>query len=136
MLDDLPGTPDNLDRDPDGRMLIALYDRTAALDALVVPNDLARHIMIRLPGGLFVNEEDPLTGGILVADDDGVVTAHHTGLAPAATSENKSRVRDNAHNELHSRNFGSAAAFEAPPAGFEPTTCGLEVVPRRCDLAL
>ena len=85
-LDDLPGTPDNIDRDPAGRMLVALYDRTAALDALVLPNDLARQIMARLPGSLFVNEEEPLTGGILVADDDGVVTAHHTGLAPAATS--------------------------------------------------
>ncbi|MBE1875466.1 SMP-30/gluconolactonase/LRE family protein [Myceligenerans pegani] len=86
LLDDLPGTPDNIDRTDDGDMLIALYDRTAALDTLVLPSDLARRIMIRLPGGLFVNEEDPLTGGIVVADDDGSITAHHTGLAPAATS--------------------------------------------------
>lgn len=86
VLDDLPGTPDNIGTDPAGRMLVALYDRTVALDALVLPNDLARQIMVRLPGSLFVNEEDPLTGSILVTDDDGAVTAHHTGLAPAATS--------------------------------------------------
>ncbi|MFI9488557.1 hypothetical protein ACIG47_19375 [Promicromonospora sp. NPDC052451] len=67
-------------------MLVGNHDRIAALDTPVLPSDLARQIMIRLAGGLFVNEQDPLTGSILVADDAGAVVAHRTGLAPAATS--------------------------------------------------
>ena len=86
VLHDLPGTPDNINRDDDGRMLIALYDRIGAFDTLVLPHDLARHIMIRLPGNSFVNEDDPLTGSILVATDDGTPETHYTGLDPAPTS--------------------------------------------------
>lgn len=86
LVDDLPGTPDNINRDADGTMLLALYDRNAALDSLVLPTAIARELMIRLPGDLFVNEENPLTGSILVLDEDGRTMAQHTGLAPAATA--------------------------------------------------
>lgn len=83
---DLPGTPDNIDRDADGRMLVAIYDRNAALDTLVLPNAVGREILIRLPSSMFVNEEEPLGGGVLVACADGTVLHYVTGLAPAATS--------------------------------------------------
>lgn len=86
LVDDLPGTPDNINRDTDGTMLVALYDRVGILDMLVLPTRLAREMMIRLPGDLFVNEENPLTGSILVLDDTGRALAQHTGLAPAATA--------------------------------------------------
>lgn len=86
VLDDLPGTPDNIDRDPFGRMLVAIYERSSALDDIVLPFDLARQILVRLPSDLFVNEQNPLGGGILVAVDDGTVEQFLTGLTPAATS--------------------------------------------------
>lgn len=86
LVDDLPGTPDNINRDADGTMLLALYDRVAVLDTLILPSTLARELMIRLPGDLFVNEENPLTGSILVFDDTGRFITQHTGLDPAATA--------------------------------------------------
>jgi sugar lactone lactonase YvrE len=86
VLDDLPGTPDNIDRDPSGRMLVAIYERSSALDNIVLPFDLARQILIRLPSDLFVNEQNPLGGGVLVAVDDGTVEQFLTVLTPAATS--------------------------------------------------
>jgi sugar lactone lactonase YvrE len=86
LLDNLPGTPDNIDRDADGRMLVAIYERNSALDSLVLPFDLARQVLIRLPSALFVNEEDPLSGGIIVAAPDGNVDRYVAGLTPAATS--------------------------------------------------
>jgi hypothetical protein len=61
-------------------------ERNAALDNLVLPYAISRHILIRLPSDLFVNEEDPLTGSILVARDDGTAVQYVTGLTPAATS--------------------------------------------------
>lgn len=86
LVDHLPGTPDNINRDTDGTMLVALYDRVRVLDSLILPTSLGREILIRLPGDLFVNEDDPLTGSILVLDSQGTVLAQHTGLAPAATA--------------------------------------------------
>jgi sugar lactone lactonase YvrE len=86
VYENLPGTPDNIDRDPDGRMLVAVYERNAALDNLVLPYTVARQILIRLPSDLFVNEEDPLGGSVLVAHDDGSAVEFLTGLVPAATS--------------------------------------------------
>jgi sugar lactone lactonase YvrE len=86
VYENLPGTPDNIDRDAAGRMLVAIYERNAALDNLVLPYAISRHILIRLPSDLFVNEEDPLTGSILVARDDGTAVQYVTGLTPAATS--------------------------------------------------
>ncbi|WP_157973827.1 SMP-30/gluconolactonase/LRE family protein [Desertihabitans aurantiacus] len=86
VYENLPGTPDNIDRDAEGRMLVAIYDRNAALDALVLPYTVSRHVLIRLPSHLFVNEEEPLRGSILVARDDGTTVRHLTGLTPAATS--------------------------------------------------
>ena len=86
LVDDLPGLPDGLNLDADGSMLLALYDRNSALDSLVLPTALGRHLMIRLPNSLFVNEEDPLTGGILVLESTGRPRHLHTGLDPAATN--------------------------------------------------
>lgn len=48
LVDDLPGNPHNINRDADGRMLLALYDRVAVPDELVLPWSLARQVMIRL----------------------------------------------------------------------------------------
>ncbi len=86
VYENLPGTPDNIDRDADGRMLVAIYERNAALDNLVLPYAISRQILIRLPSDLFVNEADPLSGGILVALADGTPVEYLTGLTPAATS--------------------------------------------------
>ncbi|MEV0952107.1 SMP-30/gluconolactonase/LRE family protein [Promicromonospora sp. NPDC050249] len=86
VYENLPGTPDNIDRDADGRMLVAIYERNAALDNLVLPYAISREILIRLPSDLFVNEEDPLSGSILVARDTGSIVEFLTGLTPAATS--------------------------------------------------
>ncbi|MEU8300901.1 SMP-30/gluconolactonase/LRE family protein [Micromonospora sp. NPDC048909] len=86
LVDALPGVPDGINLDRDGSMLVALYDRSAALDRFVLPTTLGRQIMIRLPNSLFVNEEDPLTGGVLVLEPDGRVRHWHTGLSPAATN--------------------------------------------------
>jgi sugar lactone lactonase YvrE len=86
VVDDLPGVPDNLNRDRAGRMLVALYDRTDALDRFVLPTVLGRQLMIRLPSSWFVSEDNPLSGGILVLDERGQVELHATGLTPAVTS--------------------------------------------------
>ncbi|GAB2651918.1 SMP-30/gluconolactonase/LRE family protein [Kribbella swartbergensis] len=86
LVDDVPGVPDGLNRDADGSILVALYDRTPALDDLILSTALGRHVMIRLPNSLFVNEDDPLTGAILVLEATGVVRRLHTGLDPAATN--------------------------------------------------
>lgn len=86
VYENLPGTPDNIDRDTDGRMLLAIYERNPALDSLVLPCAISREILIRLPADLFVNEEDPLSGFVLVARDDGTALNYLTGLTPAATS--------------------------------------------------
>jgi sugar lactone lactonase YvrE len=86
LVDALPGVPDGINLDQDGAMLIALYDRTQALDQLVLPTTLGRQVMIRLPSSVFVNEADPLTGGVLVLGPDASVRRWHTGLSPAATN--------------------------------------------------
>ncbi|WP_419702969.1 SMP-30/gluconolactonase/LRE family protein [Promicromonospora sp. NFX87] len=86
VYEDLPGTPDNIDRDADGRMLLAIYERNPALDNLVLPYAVSRQVLIRLPTDLFVNEEDPLSGAVLLARDDGTAVHYLTGLTPAATS--------------------------------------------------
>lgn len=86
LVDDLPGIPDNINRDADGSMLVALYDRVVALDTLVLPFALARQIAIRLPQRLFVDDADPPSGGVLVLDGAGAVRRHLTGLTPAATA--------------------------------------------------
>jgi sugar lactone lactonase YvrE len=86
LLDDLPGIPDGVNLDATGSMLVALYDRTSALDSLILPTTLGREIMIRLPNSLFVNEDDPLTGAVLVLDSTGRPRHLHTGLDPAATN--------------------------------------------------
>ena len=86
VIEDLPGTPDNIDADEHGRLLVAIYDRTPALDTLVLPHTPVRHLFIRLPTDLFVNEDDPLSGSVIVADPDGTVQQVVTGLTPAATS--------------------------------------------------
>lgn len=85
-LENLPGTPDNIDRGPDGDMLIAIYERNPTLDTLVLPHEIGRQILIRLPTSLFVNEDDPLTGSIVVAAPDGTIRHLLTGLTPAPTS--------------------------------------------------
>lgn len=86
LLDQLPGTPDNINTSPDGTTLIALYDRVAALDNLILPFTLSRNVAARLPVSLFVNEDDPPGGSVLQLDSFGKVVRHHTGLRPAATS--------------------------------------------------
>lgn len=86
IVDNLPGTPDNLNRAADGTMLLAYYDRVAVLDRWVLPNGVARQVFARLPVSLFVNEDEPLAGGILALDTTGTPRAVQTGLSPAPTT--------------------------------------------------
>ena len=86
LVDDVPGIPDGLNLDADGSFILALYDRTPALDSLVLPTAFGRELMIRLPNSLFVNEDNPLSGGVLVLEADGSVRHWYTGLRPAATN--------------------------------------------------
>jgi len=86
IVDNLPGTPDNLNRAADGTMLLAYYDRVAVLDRWVLPSGIARQVFARLPVGLFVNEEEPLVGGILALDQMGAPLTVQTGLSPAPTT--------------------------------------------------
>lgn len=86
IVDNLPGTPDNLNRAADGTMLLAYYDRVAVLDRWVLPNGVARQVFARLPVSLFVNEDEPLAGGILALDTTGSPLTVQTGLSPAPTT--------------------------------------------------
>lgn len=86
VVTEVPGTPDNMTVDADGRVLVAVYDRVGVLDSLILPYDLGRHVVARLPGRWFVNEDDPLTGGIAVVRPDGTLEQEITGLDPAPTS--------------------------------------------------
>lgn len=86
LLDDLPGVADGLSTAPDGTVLLALYDRTAALDDLALPTTLGRHVLARLPMSLFVNESDPLSGSVMVLAPDGTPRRYVTGLTPAPTN--------------------------------------------------
>lgn len=86
IVDNLPGTPDNLNRAADGTMLLAFYDRVAVVDRWVLPNGIARQVIARLPVSLFVNEEDPLGGSILALDPTGRALSVQTGVTPAPTT--------------------------------------------------
>ncbi|RWI50262.1 MAG: SMP-30/gluconolactonase/LRE family protein [Mesorhizobium sp.] len=86
IVDNLPGTPDNLNRASDGTMLLAFYDRVPVVDSWILPNGIARQIIARLPVRLFVNEEEPLGGSVLALDASGRALALQTGLSPAPTT--------------------------------------------------
>lgn len=86
IVDNLPGTPDNLNRAADGAMLLAYYDRVPVLDRWVLPNGLARQIFARLPVTMFVNEEAPLGGGLLAFAPSGQALGLQTGLSPAPST--------------------------------------------------
>lgn len=86
LLDDLPGVADGLTTAPDGTVLLALYDRAALLDRLVLPTALGREVLARLPMSWFVGETSPRPGSVLVLGPDGVPRHHVTGLAPAPTN--------------------------------------------------
>jgi hypothetical protein len=83
---EVPGTPDNMTPTPDGGVIVAVYDRVAIMDSVILRSDLARHVIARLPGSWFVNADDPLTGGIAVLGPDGTLDLEVTGLDPAPTS--------------------------------------------------
>ena len=86
VVDNLPGTPDNLHRAADGTMLLAFYDRVPVLDRWVLPHAIARQVIARLPVALFVNEGNPLGGGILAFDASGYPLGLHTALSPAPST--------------------------------------------------
>lgn len=86
LLDNLPGVPDNLTATSSGGALVAVYDRTAALDGLVLPFVLGRQLLARAPTSLLVSDDSPLGGGVLVLDPNGVMTESYTGLEPAPTT--------------------------------------------------
>lgn len=93
VVDNLPGTPDNLNRTADGRLLLAYYDRVAVLERWVLPYGISRQVFARLPVSLFVNEEEPLSGGILSFDASGRMMTVSPGIVPAPTTvvEHESR---------------------------------------------
>ncbi len=86
VVDGLPGVPDNLNRDVDGSMLVALTDRAAALDGLVLPTAFGREVLARLPAEWLLSRDRPPRGSILTLDTAGAVVAHHRGITPAPTS--------------------------------------------------
>lgn len=93
IVENLPGTPDNLNRAADGTMLLAYYDRVPVLDRWVLPIGLVRQIFARLPVTMFVNEENPLAGGILAFDPSGQTLGIQTGLSPAPSTVVEHRGR-------------------------------------------
>lgn len=85
VADALPGVPDGITA-ADGVMLIAVYARTQALDHPVLPTALGREVIGRLPTSLFVDQDDPLGGGVLELRPDGALQRWHTGITPAPTN--------------------------------------------------
>lgn len=79
----LPGIPDNLSRGVDGTVLVGLYDRSPALDRLVLPTRMGREVVARLPADWFLG--DGLSGSVLVIEEDGTVRGRFGALGTAAT---------------------------------------------------
>lgn len=68
VITDLPGMPDGLDYDDEGRLLLALYDHAPALNRWILPYKTPRRILMSLPRSWFVN--DSLTGFVAVIDPE------------------------------------------------------------------
>jgi sugar lactone lactonase YvrE len=85
-IDAVPGIGDGLTRARDGRFLLTAYDRVNALDRWVLPSELARHLLIRAPTGLLIDENEPPAGSILVLSPAGNVERLFAGIHPAATN--------------------------------------------------
>ncbi|APU13156.1 MULTISPECIES: SMP-30/gluconolactonase/LRE family protein [Actinoalloteichus] len=83
-LDNVPGISDGFTRDSDGRLILATYERVEALDEVILPSVVARHVAVRLPADLL--NGDPLPGALLELTEDGRIIRSHTGLDPAATT--------------------------------------------------
>lgn len=62
----LPGNPDGLDYDDQGRLMLALYDHVPLLNRHILPNTWARRILMSLPRSWFVN--DDLSGFVAIID--------------------------------------------------------------------
>jgi sugar lactone lactonase YvrE len=68
LIDALPGNPDGLDYDAEGRLLLTLYDHVEALNTLILPYGFSRRILMSLPRAWFVNND--LSGFVAVIDPD------------------------------------------------------------------
>nr|WP_169806302.1 SMP-30/gluconolactonase/LRE family protein [Herbidospora sakaeratensis] len=82
-LDRLPGIGDGFTRLPDGRLLLAVYDRVPLLDERILPNTWTRRLAARLPASLLADEDDPIAGSILVIGPGGRIERSLSGLDPA-----------------------------------------------------
>jgi sugar lactone lactonase YvrE len=85
-LDDLPGVGDGFTRDDRGFLVLAMYDRVAALDHVVLPRAWVREVAVRLPESMLLSEDDPLSGSLFVLSEEGEVLRHVTGVAPAPSN--------------------------------------------------
>lgn len=83
-LDNVPGISDGFTRDASGHLILAAYERVPALDEVVLPSLVARHVAVRLPEDLLAG--DPLPGMLLELGEDGRIVRAFTGLDPAATT--------------------------------------------------
>lgn len=79
----LPGIPDNLSRSAEGTILVGPYDRSPALDRLVLPTRMGREVVARLPADWFL--VGGLSGSVLVIGEDGTVQGRFGDLGTAAT---------------------------------------------------
>lgn len=79
----LPGIPDILSRSAEGTILVGLYDRSPALDRLVLPTRMGREVVARLPADWFL--VGGLSGSVLVIGEDGTVQGRFGDLGTAAT---------------------------------------------------
>ncbi|MEO3747172.1 SMP-30/gluconolactonase/LRE family protein [Plantactinospora sp. B5E13] len=86
LMDGLPGVADGFTRDTDGTLLLAMYDRVPALDRYVLPSGWARHLAVRLPQSMLVDEDNPQPGSILVLTEAGEVVRHIVAARPAVAN--------------------------------------------------
>lgn len=79
----LPGIPDNLSRSAERTILVGPYDRSPALDRLVLPTRMGREVVARLPADWFL--VGGLSGSVLVNGEDGTVQGRFGDPGTAAT---------------------------------------------------
>jgi sugar lactone lactonase YvrE len=80
-LDDIPGILDGFTRTSDGRLLLPMYDRSAALDRLILPYAWTRQLLVRMPWLAGVSG-DP-AGSVLILSESGAVLRQITDIKPS-----------------------------------------------------
>lgn len=84
-LENIPGILDGITRDGDGRIYLPMYDRVASLERYILPTNIARQFVARLPTSVIAARE-PLSGSLLVITEDGEVVQQMTGFHPSVSN--------------------------------------------------